>query len=1293
MRACKKMGQEQLNVEAKVSIFLNKEYGDTMRRNMYQQRLKEDIQMVENAANGCKKTNVKGGKEAYNGQDESGIHTVIFGKEINYDEIPIGEIREECREVVVKGNIINKETKSLNGNKELIVFDITDYTNSIAVKLFLDKAKNKDFKEPQKGQWIKVRGECQYDRYQKELVIMARDINCYRVKERMDTCSCKRVELHVHTSLSAMDGITPPSKLVEKAAGWGHKAIAFTDHGVVQAYPEIFSAGKRHNIKVIYGVEGYIVDDYVPIVTNYNNEGKNHCFVAFDLETTGLSANNDKIIEIGAVKIENGEIVDTFHSMVDPGITIPDKITKLTGIDQNMVAGSPSIDVVLKRFKDFAGDSVLVAHNAQFDISFIKKNGGECGIEFNNTVLDTLALARELYTNLKRYRLKDVAKYLGINIDNAHRAVDDAQVCGLILIKAMGDDKLCNIKDLNELNGNFKKLSNINAADTYHATILVKNSKGLSNLYQLISLSHLEYFYRRPRIPKTVLNKYREGLIIGSGCEAGELYQAILKGYDQQRIIDIANYYDFLELQPLANNEFLVRSGAVADNQQLIEINNRIVDLGKRLNKLVVATGDVHFLNPEDEYYRRILMKGQGFDDADKQAPLFLKTTKEMLEDFWYLSKEKAEEIVIHNTNTIADMIEDIIPIPSGFYPPHIEGAEQQVKDMTECNAKQLYGEVLPEIVNKRINKELSSIIDNGYAVLYLIAHKLVKKSLEDGYLVGSRGSVGSSLVATLCGITEVNPLPPHYRCPDCKYCDFDIDMNKYDCGIDLPDRLCPKCGTQLIKDGFNIPFEVFLGFKGDKVPDIDLNFSGEYQSTAHKNTEELLGKGHVFRAGTIATIAEKTAYGFVKAYLDEKGIVASNAEIRRLINGCTGIKRTTGQHPGGIIVVPKNKQIFEFTPIQYPADDRSADVITTHFDYHSLDSQLVKLDILGHDDPTVIKMLEDMTGIRAKDIPLDDQKVMSIFSGTSALGLAPEDINSSVGTFGIPEFGTKFVRQMLEDTNPTTFSELIRISGLSHGTDVWLNNAQELIKNGTAKLSQVICTRDDIMTYLILKKVDPIIAFKIMENVRKGKGLTEDEQSIMQENQVPQWFIESCKKIKYMFPKAHAAAYVIMAFRIAYFKVYYPKEFYAAYFTVRADDFDADLMVKGEAEIAKKMAMIQDLGNKATVKERNMLTILEVGLEMYKRGIKLCKVDLYKSHPEKFIITDHGILPPLDSLQGVGRSAAWNIARARQEQQFLSIEDIKLRTRASKSVIDALQNHGCLNGLPSSNQISLFSY
>ncbi|HHU64320.1 MAG TPA: PolC-type DNA polymerase III [Clostridiales bacterium] len=1290
----KKMVKEQLNLEVDVNIYVNKEYGDTLRKDIYYKRLKEDKKMVESAANGGSNANPKpGGDRPHSSKGLSGDNTIVFGRAINSDEIAISEIREECREAVVKGRIINKEIKPLNGNKELIVFDITDYTNSITVKLFLDRGRTKDFKAPQNGQWIKVRGECQYDKYQRELMIIARDVNCCEVKERTDTSPYKRVELHAHTSLSAMDGVTPPSRLVERAAKWGHKAIAITDHGVVQAYPEIFSAGKKYNIKVIYGVEGYIVDDYVPIVINYNDEGNNDCFVAFDLETTGLSASSDKIIEIGAVKIIKGEIVDTFHSMVDPGIAIPEKIVKLTGINQDMVKGSPSIDVVLGRFKDFVGDSVLVAHNARFDISFIKKNGREHGIEFNNTVLDTLALARELYANLKRHRLKDVAKHLGFDMENAHRAVDDARVCGNILIRAMDDERLRNIKDLKELNRGLNKQASISAAETYHATILVKDGRGLTNLYKLISLSHLEYFYRRPRIPKTLLNKYREGLIIGSGCEAGELYQAILKGYDEKRIIDIANYYDFLEVQPLANNEFLVRSGVVANNQQLIEINKRIIDMGERLNKPVVATGDVHFLDPEDEYYRRILMKGQGFADADRQAPLFLKTTQEMLEDFYYLSRQQAEEIVIHNTNTIADMIEHIRPIPNEFCPPQIEGAEQRVRDMTKEKAMELYGQVLPEIVRNRIEKELSSIIDNGYAVLYYIAHKLVKKSLDDGYLVGSRGSVGSSLVATLCGITEVNPLPPHYRCPTCKYSDFEIDTGRYDCGIDLPDKPCPKCGTRLAKDGFNIPFEVFLGFKGDKVPDIDLNFSGEYQSKAHKYAEELLGKGHVYRAGTIATIAQKTAYGFVKAYLDEKGIVASEAEMRRLINGCTGIKRTTGQHPGGVIVVPKDKQIFEFTPIQYPADDKSADVITTHFDYHSLENQLVKLDILGHDDPTVIKMLEDMTGIKAKDIPLDDEKVMSIFSGTSALGLAPEDINSPVGTFGIPEFGTRFVRTMLEDTKPTTFGELIRISGLSHGTDVWLNNAQQLIKNGTAKLSEVICTRDDIMTYLISKGMQPAIAFRIMENVRKGKGLTEEEQSMMQEKQVPQWFIESCKKIKYMFPKAHAAAYVIMAFRIAYFKVYYPAQFYAAYFTARADDFDADLMVKGEAEITKKMEMIQDLGNKATAKDKNMLTILEVGLEMYKRGIKLCKVDLYKSHPERFIVTDDGILPPLNSLQGVGKNAAWNIARARQKQQFLSIEDIKLRAKASKSVIEALSNHGCLEGMPASNQISLFSY
>lgn len=1023
----------------------------------------------------------------------SNENRVLMGKPISTQPIPIENIVEEEKSVVVKGRLFDLEIKELRSGRTLVTFNLTDNTNTITVKFF-ENEKNKGVSEQLKeNQWLLVRGSVQEDRYSQELTIMAFDIALTEVEERQDLSPEKRIELHLHTKMSALDGLTDINAVVKRAAQWGHPALAITDHGVVQAFPEAYEAGKKYNVKIIYGMEGYLID-----------------------------------------RLENP-----------------------TGKERR-----------------------------------------------------------------------------------------------------------------------------------YHIILLAKNQKGLENLYRLITLSHLKYFHRRPRIPRQELERYREGLILGSACEAGELIQAILKKSPEEELERIASFYDYLEVQPLSNNEFMVNKGMV-DWEGLKEINRTIVKLGEKLGKPVVATGDVHFLDPEDAIFRRILMCGQGFEDQS-QPPLYFKTTEEMLAEFEYLGSEKAYELVIKNPKLIADSVEDVKPFPDELYPPEIPGAEEQIINMSHLKAKEIYGEDLPQVVRERLEKELNSIISNGFAVLYFIAHKLVKKSNEDGYLVGSRGSVGSSFVATLTGITEVNPLPPHYVCPQCKHSEFILD-GSYNCGVDMPDKYCPQCGTLYRKDGHDIPFETFLGFKGDKIPDIDLNFSGEYQPRAHKYTESLFGKEHVFRAGTIATIAEKTAFGFVKNYFQERGQNPRNAEIARLVKGCTGVKRTTGQHPGGLMVVPKSLDIHKFTPLQRPADDINSEVITTHFDYHSISDRLVKLDILGHDDPTVIKMLEDLTGVDAKTIPLDEPKTMSIFSSVEALNVKPEDIGSEVGTFGIPEFGTRFVRQMLEETRPKTFSELVRISGFSHGTDVWLNNAQDLIKNGIAKLSEAISTRDDIMLYLIYKGMEPSIAFKIMEDVRKGKGVKPEYEQAMKECNVPDWYIESCKKIKYMFPKAHAVAYVTMAFRIAYYKVYHPLAFYASFFTVKADEFDASLMIQGLSTVKQTIQEIENKGNEATAKEKNLMTILEVVLEMYQRGIRMRRVNLWESDATKFKIVDGELLPPFVALQGLGTTAAMNIVSARQERKFTSIEDLRVRARLSKTVIEIMREHGCLDGLTETDQLSFF--
>lgn len=1217
---------------------------------------------------------------------------VITGRKIDEPSIDISSIKEPLKECVISGDIFNREIIETKKGKKIFVFYITDYTNSITIKLF-PKPKDVDriIDEVKEGFSFKIKGEIISDTYENELVMMARDIIKTTIIEKIDTAEEKRVELHLHTNMSAMDGISSVKDLISKAAKWGHKAIAITDHGVVQAYPDAMDAGKKNNIKIIYGIEAYLVDDGAAIVQGPCNKTLKDEFVVFDIETTGFSCNNDKIIEIGAVKIVDGKTTESFSSFVNPGISIPYKIVELTGITDEMVKNAENIATVLPKFMDFVGDSILVAHNAEFDISFIKKNCSNLHITFKNQVMDTIQLSKFLIPELKRYKLDTIAKHLKLNMGSHHRAIDDARTAAAIMLYCF---KLLGEKDINtldSLNENYLKNQDYKKLNYYHAIILAKNQVGLKNLYKLVSESNLNYFYKKPRMPKSLINKYREGLIIGSGCEAGQLYKELLNGKNEVELLDIISFYDYLEIQPVGNNMFLVRKGEVKDIEELRNINKKICDLGEKYNLPVVATCDVHFLNPRDEVFRKILMYGQKYSDAEEQPPLYYRTTGEMLKEFEYLGEEKAKEVVIYNTNKIADMIGEVKPIPDETFTPKIEGAEEEIKTMVLNKVHSIYGDHIPEIVEKRMNKELNSIINNGYAVLYLIAQKLVAKSYEDGYLVGSRGSVGSSFAATMSNITEVNGLPPHYICPNCKKSEFITD-GSVSSGADLIDKTCPDCNTPYEKEGHDIPFETFLGFEGDKEPDIDLNFSGEYQAVVHKYTEVLFGKNHVFKAGTIGTVAEKTAYGFVKKYADEKNLTLNKAEIDRLSKGCTGVKRTTGQHPGGVMVVPRDNEIYNFTPIQHPADDNDSEIITTHFDYHSISGRLLKLDILGHDDPTVLRMLQDLTGIDPKTLPLSDEKVLSLFTAPDALGITKEELNCEVGTYGLPEFGTKFVRQMLLDTKPKTFSDLVRISGLSHGTDVWLNNAQYYIKEGYTTLSQCISTRDDIMVYLIHKGLPPKTAFSIMEKVRKGKGLTPEHEEIMTEYKVPEWYIESCKKIKYMFPKGHAVAYVMMAVRIAYFKVYYPKEYYTTYFTVRADDFDADLLVQGEEVIIKKLEELNSMGNNLTQKDKGLLTTLEIAFEMYKRNIKFLRVDLYKSHAVKFLIEDDGIRLPISSLQGVGATAAKSIVEARENGEFISKEDLRIRSRVSKTVIETLDNHHCLNGLPESNQLSLFN-
>jgi DNA polymerase-3 subunit alpha (Gram-positive type) len=1250
------------------------------------------VKEIDNAPKERKPSNNETNNNYNNGNGYRGRRreSSVLGKNINGEPRPIREITEEENGVIIQGEVFRFETKTLKSGKSLWIMDITDQTDSLTIKVFQRGSENLAEKV-NVGSIIKVKGDVQMDRFANELNLLVNELQVMPPKEPLkDEADVKRVELHLHTKMSAMDSTLDVARAIKTAASWGHPAIAITDHGVVQAFPEAYQVAKKAGIKVLYGLEGYLINDGEPIIARAPaGSWKDQTFMIVDIETTGFYPGRDQIIEIGAVRLKNGKIIDSFQTFVRPEREIPRNIQELTGITPNMVKDAPAPAEALQQFLSYAGDAIWAAHNASFDFGFLRYETEKyLGQKLAPPLLDTLVLSRILWPSWKNHKLGTAVKELGINLENHHRANDDARATGELLQKALtiiGERGIDDIQGINTLTEG----ASLDSLRSYHIIILVQNMVGLKNLYRLVSKAHVDYFHRHPRIPRSLLTVNREGLILGSACEAGELYQALLENAPQEKIRAIADFYDYLEIQPLGNNEFMVREGRVT-REDLQELNKRIIELGKALNKPVVATGDVHFYRPEEAIFREILLAGQGFEDASHQAPLYLRTTNEMLQEFDYLSPEVAREVVIDNPVKIAESIEVIKPVPDEFFPPIIEGADDEIREMAYKKGKEVYGDPLPQVVADRLEWELKSIIGHGYAVLYLIAQKLVKRSMDDNYLVGSRGSVGSSLVANFCGITEVNALPAHYLCTKCKHSEF-FETGAMGSGYDLPPKNCPNCGTDMRRDGQDIPFATFMGFEGDKEPDIDLNFSGDYQPVIHKYTEELFGKDYTFRAGTITTLAEKTAFGFVRGYLEDKHIKARTAEINRLVAGTSGVRRSTGQHPGGMMVVPKGQDILNFTPVQYPANDKSAGWITTHFDYHSLSGRLVKLDILGHDDPTVIRMLQDITGIDPKTVPLNDPETMRIFSSIEPLGLKPEDLGFNLGTLGIPEFGTEFVRQMLEETQPTTFAELLYISGLSHGTNVWLGNAQELIKNGTAKLSEVICTRDDIMNYLIFKGCKPKFAFTTMEKVRKGKGLTDEDIEEMKKHDVPQWYIDSCLKIKYMFPKAHAVAYVMMAFRIAYFKVHYPNAFYATYFTVRADEFDADITVKGLECVNEHMDEIRRKGNEATQKEKNLLTILEIVKEAMLRGIKFLPVELYKSDAKRFLITPDGLLPPLAALQGLGENAAKSLALAREEGAFTSIEDLKTRARLSSAIIEVLQKHGCLEGLPETDQLTLF--
>ena len=1282
-----------------------------------------------------KSSGFKSGKGSFVRRDyplkRSDDPNVIYGRDFDDMPIELKTVTGEMGEITFRGQVISFDTREIRNEKTIVMFAVTDFTDTIMVKMFTRNDQLPDLlAEIKKGVFLKIKGVTTIDKFDGELTIGSvtgiRKTSDFRVT-RKDKYPEKRVELHCHTKMSDMDGVSEAKDLVKRAHDWGHPAIAITDHGVVQGFTDanhvIEDLDKDDPFKVIYGVEGYLVDDLTKIAENEKGQDLEGTYVVFDIETTGFSAVTDRIIEIGAVKVEDGKITDKFSTFVNPKRPIPFRITELTGITDEMVIGSPDIETILPQFIEFIGDAVLVAHNASFDVGFIEQNCKRQKIEADFTYVDTVALARVLLPALNRFKLDTVAKALNISLENHHRAVDDAGCTAEIFVKfvqMLKERELTTLAKVNEF-GDLNPDS-IKKLPTYHVIILARNDIGRVNLYQLVSASHLVYYNRRPRIPKSVLNEHREGLIVGSACEAGELYRALLDGKPDETIAKIVDFYDYLEIQPLGNNAFMVESDKVTSvnsMEDIMDLNRKIVHLGEQFHKPVVGTCDVHFMDPEDEVYRRIIMAGKGFGDADKQAPLYLRTTEEMLDEFAYLGSEKAYEVVIRNTNLIADMIEKISPVRPDKCPPVIENSDQMLRDICYNKAHSMYGDPLPEIVHERLERELNSIISNGFAVMYIIAQKLVWKSNEDGYLVGSRGSVGSSFVATMAGITEVNPLVPHYYCSNCHYSDFDSEeVKKYvgGCGHDMPDKNCPVCGKKLVKDGFDIPFETFLGFKGNKEPDIDLNFSGDYQSKAHKYTEVIFGKGQTFRAGTIAALAEKTAYGYVKNYYEERGDRKRNCEIDRIVAGCTGIRRSTGQHPGGIVVLPHGEDINSFTPIQHPANDMTTDIITTHFDYHSIDHNLLKLDILGHDDPTMIKTLEELINsdamdnkydgvnnvFKATDIPLDDPGVMGLFAGTEVLGITPEDIDGCpLGCLGVPEFGTDFVIQMVIDTKPKTLSDLIRISGLSHGTDMWLNNAQTLIEEGKATISTAICTRDDIMTYLINKGVESEESFTIMERVRKGtvaKGKCKEWSQFkkdMLEHDVPEWYIWSCERIKYMFPKAHAAAYVMMAYRIAYCKINYPLAYYAAYFGIRASAFSYELMGQGKEKLLYHMKEYKRRAelNQLSKKDQDTLKDMKNVLEMYARGFDFLPIDIYKSKASKFQIVGDKLLPPFNTIDGMGDKAAEAMEIAAKDGPYLSKDDFRQRTKVSKTLVDLMADMGLLGDLPETNQLSLFDF
>ncbi len=1242
---------------------------------------------------------------------------LIFGKLIQDPIVSVNEAIAAYDMVTIQGEVFFTDNKDIHSKKTgkdyvKIAFDMTDRTNSVRVSKFLaaDKAGDTASKI-KKGLYCTVQGKMVYDTFAKEMVLEPTGIVKAKKPERRDTYEgMKRVELHLHTNMSAMDGMSSTASLLCRAAKWGHRAMAITDHGVAQAFPEALHAqeGKQKDIigdmKIIYGIEAYYINDEnsISVVRGRSAEPLDGTFIVFDLETTGLNPASEEITEIAAVRVVEGEIRDSFQTYVNPHKPIPPEITELTGISDETVADAPDLDKAVPEFLAWAGEGQypLVAHNAGFDMGFLRTACQRLGIEREFTSIDTLEMSRLMLPHMHKFKLNILAKELQVGPFEHHRASEDAAVLGRIYVKLLKrlreEMHAVTTADINPvLAATTDRKNKLKNLPRYHFIILVKNQAGLRNLYQLISKSFLEYYNKRPIMPRSELIRHREGLIFGSACEAGEVFRALTKGEPWEEIKRLASFYDYLEIQPIGNNNFMIAKGMAKDEEQLRDWNRDILRLADELGKPCCATGDVHFLEPEDEAFRRILMAGQGFSDADNQAPLYFKSTDEMLKEFSYLGEDRAYEVVVKNTNMIADMCDVIRPVPRENYPPHIDGCEDDLRNMCYEKAKRIYGDPLPEPVQARLDRELGSIIGNGYAVMYIIAQKLVTKSLADGYLVGSRGSVGSSLAAFMSDITEVNSLAPHYLCPDDKYLEW---HEEYSCGVDLPDKICPKCGKPLTKQGFNIPFETFLGFEGDKVPDIDLNFAGEYQSRIHWYTGEIFGHDHVFRAGTIGTVAEKTAFGYVKKYMEERGVECSRAEENRLAAGCTGVRRTSGQHPGGVVVVPKEIEIYDVCPIQHPADDPDSDIITTHFEYHSIDANLLKLDELGHDDPTIIKHLENLTGVNAQEIPLDDPETMSLFHSCKALKYKGENpdtdpILGDLGCVAVPEFGTKFVRGMVKETHPSTFAELVSISGLSHGTDVWLGNAAELVRKGIP-LSGCICCRDDIMNYLILQGVKPKLSFKTMESVRKGKGLTEEMEAAMNEQHVPEWYIDSCKKIKYMFPKAHAVAYVMMAFRIAWFKVHRPLAFYSAYFSIRAKGFDASCMIKGDKVCLDKMTELRGKERDKTISaaEKDMMTTLEVCHEFYRRGFTFEPMDVYKSDATRFLVTETGLIPPFTSMPGIGEQAALSIVEERKNGKFLSAEELIVRCpKASKAVVELLEQIGALGSMPKTTQMTLF--